>query len=66
MRNLISILDFSVEELYALMDTANDIIANPGKYSELCRGKKLHDKRDDAAARDAKREIDRAIKEKNN
>ena len=41
MRNLISILDFSVEELYALMDTANDIIANPGKYSELCRGKKL-------------------------
>ena len=32
----------------------------------LCRGKKLHDKRDDAAARDAKREIDRAIKEKNN
>lgn len=31
----------------------------------LCRGKKLHDKRDDAAIRDAKRDIDRAIKEKN-
>ena len=31
----------------------------------LCRGKKLHDKRDDAAVRDAKRDIDRAIKEKN-
>ena len=31
----------------------------------LCRGKKLHDKRDDAAVRDAKREIDRAIKERN-
>lgn len=31
----------------------------------LCRGKKLHDKRDDAAERDAKREIDRAMKEKN-
>ena len=29
----------------------------------LCKGKKLHDKRDAAAARDAKREIDRAIKE---
>lgn len=28
----------------------------------LCKGKKLHDKRDAAAARDAKREIDRAIK----
>ena len=31
----------------------------------LCRGKKLRDKRDDAAVRDAKRDIDRAIKEKN-
>ena len=31
----------------------------------LCRGKKLHDKRDDAAVRDAKRDIERAIKEKN-
>lgn len=30
----------------------------------LARGKKLHDKRDSAAARDAKREIDRALKER--
>lgn len=29
----------------------------------LCKGKKLHDKRDAAAARDAKREMDRALKE---
>ncbi len=28
----------------------------------LCKGKKLHDKRDAMAARDAKREIDRAMK----
>ena len=28
----------------------------------LCRGKKLHDKRDDMAERDARREIDRAMK----
>ncbi len=28
----------------------------------LCKGKKLHDKRQDMAARDAKREIDRAMK----
>lgn len=28
----------------------------------LCKGKQLHDKRDDAAKRDAKREIDRAMK----
>ena len=31
----------------------------------LCRGKKLYDKRDDAAVRDAKRQIDRAMKERN-
>ena len=31
----------------------------------LCKGKKLYDKRDDAAVRDAKRQIDRAIKERN-
>ncbi len=31
----------------------------------LCKGKKLHDKRDAMAARDAKREIDRAIKLRN-
>jgi len=30
----------------------------------LCRGKKLYDKREDAAKRDAKREIDRTMKEK--
>jgi SsrA-binding protein len=32
----------------------------------LCKGKKLHDKRDAAAERDAKRVMDRALKEKNN
>ncbi len=31
----------------------------------LCRGKKLYDKRDDAAVRDAKRQIDRVMKERN-
>ena len=41
MRHLINILDFSVEELQELIDTANDIIANPEKYSQICRGKKL-------------------------
>ena len=30
----------------------------------LCKGKKLYDKRDDAAVRDAKRQIDRAMKER--
>ena len=41
MRHLINILDFSTEELQELVDVANDIIANPGKYSEVCHGKKL-------------------------
>ena len=41
MRHLIDILDFSVEELQELIDTANDIIAHPEKYSERCRGRKL-------------------------
>ena len=31
----------------------------------LCKGKKLYDKRADAAKRDAKREIDRSIKSRN-
>lgn len=31
----------------------------------LCKGKKLHDKREDMAKRDAKREMDRALKERN-
>ncbi len=32
----------------------------------LCKGKKLYDKREDIAKRDAKRNIDRAIKARNN
>ena len=41
MRSLINILDLSVEELAELIATANDIIANPQKYAEVCHGKKL-------------------------
>lgn len=41
MRSLIDILDFSVEEINGLVETAIDIIANPAKYSEKCKGKKL-------------------------
>ena len=41
MRSLIDICDLSKEELNSLMDTADDIIAHPEKYSEKCRGKKL-------------------------
>ncbi len=41
MRSLIDILDLNTDEISQLIDTANDIIANPAKYSEKCRGKKL-------------------------
>ena len=41
MRHLIDIMDFSVEELQELIDTANDIIAHPEFYADRCRGKKL-------------------------
>ena len=40
-RSLIDILDFSPEEIQELIDTANDIIARPEAYCELCHGKKL-------------------------
>ncbi len=41
MRSLISILDLSEQEIGELIAVANDIIDNPGKYAEKCRGKKL-------------------------
>ncbi len=41
MRSLIDILDLDVNEIDELIAKANDIIANPSKYSEKCKGKKL-------------------------
>ncbi len=41
MRSLISILDLDIGEINELISTANDIIENPEKYSEVCKGKKL-------------------------
>ena len=41
MRSLISILDFTVEELDALISTAEDIAAHPEKYQEVCRHKTM-------------------------
>ena len=41
MRSLIDIAELSVEEIDKLLDTANDIIANPEKYAHKCQGKKL-------------------------
>ena len=41
MNGLIDIMDLSVERIDGLIDTALDIIADPGKYAAACRGKKL-------------------------
>lgn len=41
MRSVIDITDLSVNEINELVSTACDIIENPSKYSEICRGKKL-------------------------
>ena len=41
MRSLIDILDLTTEEIDELIATAEDIIANPEKYENCCRGKKL-------------------------
>ncbi len=41
MRHLIDINDLTPLEIDELIATANDIIENPKKYSEACRGKKL-------------------------
>jgi aspartate carbamoyltransferase catalytic subunit len=40
-RHLINITDLSVEELKHLMDTADDIIAHPEEYQNICAHKKL-------------------------
>ena len=41
MRSLISILDFTTDELDQLIATAKDIIAHPDKYWDSCKHKKL-------------------------
>ena len=41
MRSLIDIVDFSVEELDELLNTACDISEHPERYADCCRGKKL-------------------------
>ena len=39
MRHLIDIMDLTVDEIDSLIDTANDIIADPAKYRSACVGK---------------------------
>ena len=41
MRHLTDINELTVEEIRELIATAEDIISNPAKYADACRGKKL-------------------------
>ena len=41
MRSVLDVLDLSTEELDEMIKVACDIIENPGKYAEVCHGKKL-------------------------
>lgn len=62
-----------IARLYGQVKTAGLTIIPLGLYFKgprvkleigLCKGKKLYDKREDAARRDASREMDRAMKER--
>ncbi len=41
MKHLINILDLSVEEIDQMLDLADDILANPAKYQDVCHHKIL-------------------------
>ena len=41
MRHLIDIKELSTQEITELIKIAQDIMKNPSKYSEKCKGKKL-------------------------
>ena len=41
MKHLIDIMELTTAEIDQMVDTAKDIIANPAKYAEKCKGKKL-------------------------
>lgn len=41
MKHLIDIMQLTTEEIDEMIDTANDIIANPDKYAKKCKRKKL-------------------------
>ena len=41
MKHLIDIMELTTAEIDEMIETANDIIAHPDRYSEKCHGKKL-------------------------
>ena len=64
-REIMSLLGKVKQDGYALIPLSVYLKNSHVKVElGLCKGKKLYDKREDAAKRDAKRQIDRAMKER--
>ncbi len=60
------LIGLSQQQGYTLVPTSLYFAGSKVKLEmALAKGKKLYDKRDDAAKRDAKRDMDRVLKEKN-
>ena len=66
MREIVNLFSKTKQDGYSVIPLAVYFKSSRVKVEiGLCKGKKLHDKRDSIAARDAKREMDRAMKERN-
>lgn len=64
-REINKLIGLSKQQGYALVPTSLYFVGSKVKLEmALAKGKKLYDKRDDAAKRDAKRDMERAIKER--
>ena len=65
-REINKLIGLSQQQGYTLIPTSLYFFGSKVKLEmALAKGKKLHDKRDDAAKRDAKRDMDRVLKERN-
>lgn len=64
-REINKLIGMSKQQGYTLIPTSLYFVGSKVKLEmALAKGKKLYDKRDDAAKRDAKRAMDRAVKER--
>ena len=65
-REIMKLFGYVKRDGYSLIPLSLYFKGSRGKLElGLCKGKKLHDKRDDAARRDASREMDRAMRDRN-
>ncbi len=62
-REIKKLFDLTKQQGYAIIPLSVYFVKGRAKLEiGLCKGKKLYDKREDAAKRDAKRDIDRTLK----